>query len=73
MTFAGITVLGVDPEMARVPGDLKALLRKQGMLTEDFDLVIATTALTHSLALVTNNVEHSRRIPLLPLENWVQS
>ena len=71
--IAGITVLGVDPEMARVFGDLKALLHKQGMLIEDFDLVIAATALTHSLALVTNNVEHFRRIPRLPLENWTQS
>ena len=71
--ISGITVLGVDSEIARIFGDLKTQLRKQGMLIEDFDLVIAATVLTHGLTLVTNNVEHFRRIPRLPLESWVQS
>lgn len=34
--ISGITVLGVDSEIARIFGDLKAQLRKQGMLIEDF-------------------------------------
>jgi tRNA(fMet)-specific endonuclease VapC len=68
----GIPVLGVDLESTRVFGDVKAGLRKQGMLLDDFDLAIAATALAHSLTLVTGNLEHFGRIPHLSLENWGQ-
>ncbi len=68
---SGITVRGVDAAIVSAFGDLKALLRQQGMLIEDFDLLIGATARTYSLTLVTNNVEHFRRIPGLLLENWI--
>ena len=68
----GTTVLGVDQEIAHTFGDLKAQLREQGMLIEDFDLVIAATARTYGLTLVTNNIEHFRRISELQIENWLQ-
>ena len=69
--ISGITLIGVDARTAHAFGDLKAQLRKQGMLIEDFDLVIAATARSHDLSLVTNNVDHFGRIPHLRLENWV--
>ena len=43
------------------------------MLIEDLDLLIAATARTHNLTLVTNNQDHLGRIPGLRLENWMQS
>lgn len=67
----GIVVLGVDPSVVRVFADVKAALRKQGMLIEDFDLLIAATARTFGLTLVTNNTGHFSRITGLRLENWV--
>lgn len=68
---SGIVVLGVDPAVVRIFGDVKVALRQQGMLIEDFDLLIAATARTFGLTLVTNNTDHFGRIPGLRLENWV--
>jgi len=36
----------------------------------DADILIAATALTHGLSLVTENPSHFRRIPDLPVESW---
>jgi tRNA(fMet)-specific endonuclease VapC len=69
--ISAIDVLDIDLKIAHAFGDIKAELRKQGMLIEDFDLIIAATARVHDLTLVTNNVEHFRRIPGLHLENWI--
>jgi tRNA(fMet)-specific endonuclease VapC len=65
-----IPVIGIDPAVATLFGSIKSELRKQGALLEDFDLLIAATARTHDLTLVTNNDNHFRRIPDLRLENW---
>lgn len=67
----GIVVLNVDPNVVRVFADLKAHLRKEGMLIEDFDMLIGATARTFGLTLVTNNTDHFRRISNLHLENWI--
>ena len=67
----GTTIVGVDAETAATFGDVKAQLRKQGTLIEDFDLVIGATALVHGLTLVTSNERHFSRIPTLPLDDWV--
>ena len=69
--LGGLAVFGVSPATARVFGDTKAHLRARGELLEDFDLLIAATAQTHALTLVTNNTVHFRRIPGLRLDNWV--
>ena len=70
--ISALFVLGVDPEVARTFGEIKAQLRKDGMLIEDLDLLIAATARTFGLILVTNNESHFGRIPGLRLENWTQ-
>lgn len=69
--LSGITVVGLDPAIARQFGDVKAALRTQGQLLEDADLFIAASALTYQLILVTNNTQHFARIPGLQLENWL--
>jgi predicted nucleic acid-binding protein len=40
-------------------------------LISDADILIAATAITHGLAVVTNNEAHFRRIQSLPIENWL--
>jgi tRNA(fMet)-specific endonuclease VapC len=42
---------------------LRADLRRRGQLIPDLDLLIAATALTHDLTLLTRNVRHFARIP----------
>ena len=66
----GITVVSLEIISARIFGDIKAFLRSQGQLLEDADLLIAATALTFNLTLVTNNVRHFSRIPHLVIESW---
>jgi tRNA(fMet)-specific endonuclease VapC len=68
-----LTVLWIDPEIARTFGEIKARLRKQGMLLEDSDVVVAATACVYGLTLVTNNEDHFSRVPSLRLENWAQT
>lgn len=48
-------------------GTLKADLEKNGNRLEDFDLLIAATALVNDLALVTRNINHFKRIRALKL------
>ena len=53
-------------------GELKAKLEKSGKTIDDMDLLIGSTALTHNLILVTNNISHFERIEGLEIENWTE-
>ena len=53
-------------------GDCKAVLKKQGKLIDDFDLLIGATAMTCNLIMVTENVKHLARIPNINIENWIK-
>ena len=70
---SGLTVLEVDANIARTFGEVKAQLRRQSNLIEDFDLLLAATALVHGSTLVTNNLSHFRRVDGLALDNWAQA
>ena len=67
---SGVAVLAVDANTARAFGEVKAQLRRQGKLIEDFDLLLAATALANGLTLVTNNSAHFGRVAGLILDNW---
>jgi tRNA(fMet)-specific endonuclease VapC len=49
----------------------KARLRRLGTLVDDFDLLIASTAICNNLILVTDNVKHFERINSIKIENWI--
>ena len=49
----------------------KAKLRKVGALIDDFDLLIASTAIHNKMTLVTDNIKHFERIKNLVIENWI--
>jgi tRNA(fMet)-specific endonuclease VapC len=59
----------LEPIMDRY-GLLKADLAKQGQILEEFDLIIAATALFLDYTLVTGNARHFDRVPDLRIENW---
>ena len=48
----------------------KARLRRAGLLVDDFDLLIGTTAVANNLIMVTNNTKHFDRISNIRLEDW---
>ena len=51
-------------------GSLKADLSCQGKIIDDFDLLIAATALSLGYCVVSNNEKHFRKVPGLELQNW---
>jgi len=59
--------LPVTEPITMVFGELRAYLRRRGQLIEDFDLMIAATALHHDLTVITFNRRHFERIPDLRL------
>ena len=65
-----LTVLSLNNDVLKKFGQLKAQLRQSGTPVADFDLLIASVALTENLILVTNNTRHYWRIDGLKLDNW---
>jgi tRNA(fMet)-specific endonuclease VapC len=51
-------------------GKHKAELESKGQPLDDADLLIASIAVFNNATLVTNNVDHFKRISGLKIENW---
>jgi tRNA(fMet)-specific endonuclease VapC len=62
--------LPFDDACAESYGRLRGELRRQGTPIGANDLLIAATALTHNLTLVTHNTREFSRVPRLRLEDW---
>lgn len=61
--FAGLSeVYGLDEEIAKSFGFIRAGLKRGGRVIEDLDILLATTCLAHNLVLVTFNPKHFSRI-----------
>jgi tRNA(fMet)-specific endonuclease VapC len=65
-------IISTGRESAEIFGMLKASLEKIGTPLDDFDLIIASCALSHNLILVTNNIKHFDRVEGLRLTNWTR-
>jgi tRNA(fMet)-specific endonuclease VapC len=63
----GYTRLDLSDQICEEFGRQRATLRRQGQRIPDMDLLIAATAITHDLTLVTRNTRHFSRIPDLKL------
>ncbi len=59
-----------DEDAARHYGFIRALLKSQGNLIGNNDLLIAAHARSMNAVLVTNNVGEFSRVPDLSIENW---
>ncbi len=70
---SAFSILPVDATISETFGMMKADLESKGTPLQDADLMIAATALSNNLVLVTNNEKHFSRIDGLKLENWVRS
>ena len=53
-----LNVLGIDENVCRVFGQQRGKLRKEKKLINDFDLLIASTALHYNLIVLSNNRKH---------------
>jgi predicted nucleic acid-binding protein len=56
-------------ETAQLYGKENARLRQNGIVMDKFDLLIATSALRHSLVVLTNNVRHYGNVEGLKTES----
>lgn len=63
-------MLPVTQSVIETFAGIRADLEIEGTPLDDMDLLIAATALTHNLVLVTNNEKHFSRIPGLSTSNW---
>lgn len=67
MFLSGFATLPITDAVVDHFAFARSLLRSQGRLIPDFDLVIAATALAHDLALMTRNRRHFERVEGLRL------
>lgn len=67
-----IEVLPLNEEAADLFGKIKTDLRRSGQMIEDFDILIASITLTYGGILVTNNVNHFKKIGGLNYESWLE-
>ena len=50
-------------------GSNKAYLKSKGILIDDFDILIGSTAIKHDLIMVTENIKHLSRLPGISVED----
>jgi tRNA(fMet)-specific endonuclease VapC len=63
----------LDLLIAEKAADIYDELRRAGKLVEDADILIAATAMKHGMIVVTDNIEHFKRIRGLKVENWLKT
>ncbi len=68
--FEPFTSLPFDDSCADQYGSIRSELERAGTPIGPNDLIIAATAMTHDLVLVTNNVREFGRVAGLQIEDW---
>ena len=66
-------IVPLTNEIVDKAADIYAMLKQRGLPTGDADILIFASALTHGLAVVTNNEAHFQRIPGLRVANWLRT
>lgn len=63
-------VLPLTDDIAKKAAEVYAELRKKGKTVGHNDILIASTAMTNNMTLITNNEKHFKGIEGLDMENW---
>ena len=66
-----LSILPFDTQAARIAGPIRFKLLSTGQMIGAYDLLIAATALSNNLKLVTNNLREFERVEGLQVERWV--
>lgn len=69
--IGGVDVVELDLKIAIRFGELRGQLMDSGTPMPDMDGLIAATALSENLTLVTHNVADFKEVPDLRIENWL--
>lgn len=67
--LSGVELLSVDKDVAEKFAQTRSTLRKKGNLIDNFNLLIASTALAKSLILITGNKKDFTRIEGLQIHH----
>ena len=67
-----VTLLDFDSSCAERFGQVRGTLLQQGVSVPMTDLMIASAALVHALALVTHNTADYRNVPRFRLDDWLK-
>lgn len=70
LLFADLAILDLDREDARVAGEIRADLARQGTPIGPYDVLIAGQARARNLTLITNNTDEFARVPGLGIQDW---
>ncbi|MFM6070251.1 MAG: type II toxin-antitoxin system VapC family toxin [Dolichospermum sp.] len=65
-----ITVLNFTLQEAEKAAEIRSILKIAGSPIGSYDVLIAATALSHNLMIITSNVREFQRVPNLQIENW---
>jgi len=68
--FNSFSSLYIDDNVAEICGEIRADLEKSGTPIGPYDLLIAATAISKNLILVTNNTKEFIRVKNIQLEDW---
>ncbi len=68
---ARLEVLPFDSRAALHAGNIRAVLERRGQIIGAYDLMIAGTARSQGLVLVTGNIREYERVEGLRVEQWV--
>lgn len=63
-------LIDVDADVMDVFGEIKAHTQKTGKVIDDMDLLIAASAISNKMTLVTHNTKHFENIPNLKIADW---
>ncbi len=70
--LSSVTILPFDVTASEQAAQIRAVLKTQGQSIGAYDVLIAATALQHSLLMITANQREFDRVPGLQTENWRQ-
>jgi tRNA(fMet)-specific endonuclease VapC len=62
-------IITLDQQIIKCYSNLRFSLESSGIRLEDFNLLIAATAISHKLTLITGNTKHFTKIPNLDLSH----
>jgi len=63
-------IVPISRGSCNISTDIYADLRSRGQPIGDIDILIAGSAITNNLVLVTHNTRHFERIEILTIEDW---
>ncbi|MEM9264766.1 MAG: type II toxin-antitoxin system VapC family toxin [Cyanobacteria bacterium P01_F01_bin.13] len=65
-----VSILEFSQEEAEQTAQIRSILKNQGQPIGAYDVLIAATALSHSLIMVTVNQKEFNRVAGLQIQNW---